>query len=88
LEKRWVLLFKNRAARDWPQAIAPIEGGHQALWRSWRPTTLKKDIGLIYCRSGDLKHGRAELLEAQKLDPEDSDIRQALRLLENANQGK
>jgi len=48
-------------------------------------TIKKKDIGLIYCRSGDLKAGRAELLEAQRLNAPDPEIEQALRFVENTN---
>jgi hypothetical protein len=40
---------------------------------------------LIYCRSGDLKNGQAELLEAKKLAPDDPDIAAALQVLERAN---
>ncbi|HEY9126728.1 MAG TPA: tetratricopeptide repeat protein, partial [Acidobacteriaceae bacterium] len=43
---------------------------------------LHKDLGLIYCHSGDFRNGKAELLEAQKLSPEDEDVRKALQLLE------
>jgi hypothetical protein len=42
---------------------------------------LHKDLGLIYCRSGDTKNGLAELLEAQKLTPADPDVAQAIRML-------
>jgi hypothetical protein len=43
---------------------------------------LHKDLGLIYCHSGDYKHGRVELLETQKLTPGDEDVQKALRLIE------
>jgi hypothetical protein len=33
----------------------------------------RRDLGLIYRRSEDLKNGLAELLEAQKLAPKDAD---------------
>ena len=46
---------------------------------------LHKDLGLIYCHSGDYKNGRVELLVAQKLSPGDEDVQKALRLLEPAN---
>jgi len=45
---------------------------------------LHKDLGLIYCHSGNFKNGRIELLEAQKLSPGDEDVAKALRLLELA----
>jgi len=75
-------------ARDWPQAIAQLKEGIKVCGDCGALPLLKKDIGLIYCRSGDLKAGRAELLEAQKLNAQDPEIEQALRFLENANRRK
>jgi len=43
---------------------------------------LHKDLGLIYCRSGELKNGQSELLIAQKLLPSDPDLTKALKILE------
>jgi hypothetical protein len=43
---------------------------------------LNKDLGLIYCHSGDYKNGRTELLEAQKMSPADEDIKKSLNLLQ------
>ena len=74
----------SAAAHDWPQAIAQLKEGIKLCGDCGALPLLKKDLGLIYCRSGDLKGGRAELLKAQKLNPQDSDIEQALRFLENA----
>jgi len=44
----------------------------------------RQDLGLTYCRSGDLKNGLAELLEAKKLSPQDPDIDQAIRFAQSA----
>ena len=75
-------------AHNWPQAIAQLKEGIKVCGDCGALPLLKKDIGLIYCRSGDLKAGRAELLEAQKLNTQDPEIEQALRFLENANRRK
>jgi tetratricopeptide (TPR) repeat protein len=75
----------SAAAHDWPQAIAQLKEGIKVCGDCDALPLLKKDIGLIYCRSGDLKAGRAELLEAQKLNTQDPEIEQALRFLENAD---
>jgi tetratricopeptide (TPR) repeat protein len=72
-------------AHNWPQAIAQLKEAIKVCRDSGALPLLKKDIGLIYCRSGDLTAGRAELLEAQKLNAQDPEIEQALRFLENAN---
>ena len=57
------------AAHDWPQAIAQLKEGLQVCGDCSALALLHKDLGLTYCRSGDLKNGLAELLEAKKLTP-------------------
>src|SRR6266404_3239361 len=73
----------SAAARDWPQAIAQLKEGIKVCGDCGALPLLKKDLGLIYCRSGDLKNGLAELLEAQKLAPNDADIEQAIRMIQS-----
>ncbi|HMH08788.1 MAG TPA: tetratricopeptide repeat protein, partial [Terriglobales bacterium] len=72
------------AAHDWPQAIAQLKEGLQVCGACSALALLHKDLGLTYCRSGDLKNGLTELLEAKKLTPQDPDIDQAIRFAENA----
>jgi len=69
-------------AHDWPKAIAQLKEGIQTCGSCSALPQLHKDLGLIYCHSGDFRNGKAELLEAQKLSPEDEDVRKALQLLE------
>lgn len=69
-------------AHDWPQAIAQLKEGIQICGSCSALPQLHKDLGLIYCHSGDYAKGRIELLEAQKLSPGDDDIKRALALLE------
>lgn len=76
----------SAAARDWPQAISQLKEGLQLCGNCSALALLHKDLGLIYCHSGDLKNGLAELLEAQKLIPKDPEIQQAIRLAQGANQ--
>src|SRR6267143_347992 len=73
----------SAAACDWPQAIAQLKEGLQLCGDCSALPLLRKDLGLIYCRSGDLKNGLAELLEAQKLAPNDADIEQAIRMIQS-----
>lgn len=70
-------------AHDWPQAIAQLKEGIALCKDCSALPLLHKDLGLIYCRSGELKNGRAELLVAQKLSPADPDVAQALRVLDS-----
>jgi Flp pilus assembly protein TadD len=72
------------AAHDWPQAIAQLKEGLQACGQCSALALLHKNLGLTYCRSGDLKNGLAELLEAKKLTPQDPDIEQAIRFVNSA----
>jgi len=74
----------SAAAHDFPQAISQLKEGLQICGECTAGPLLHKNLGLIYCRSGDLKNGRAQLLEARKLAPDDPDIEQALRILEVA----
>jgi len=71
------------AAHDWPQAIAQLKEGLQVCGNCTALALLHKDLGLTYCRSGDLKNGLAELLEAKKLTPQDPDINQAIRFAQS-----
>ncbi len=72
------------AAHDWPQAIAQLKEGLQVCGECSALALLHKNLGLTYCRSGDLKNGLAELLEAKKLTPQDPDIDQAIRFVNSA----
>jgi tetratricopeptide (TPR) repeat protein len=77
--------LSSAAAHDWPQAIAQLKEGLELCGQCSALPLLRKDLGLIYCRSGDLKNGYAELLEAQKLTPDDPDIAAALQVLQRTN---
>jgi tetratricopeptide (TPR) repeat protein len=70
-------------ARDWPQAISQLKDALKACGACTALPLLHKNLGLIYCRAGDLRNGRAELLAAQKLSPEDVDIESTLQLLKS-----
>jgi tetratricopeptide (TPR) repeat protein len=72
-------------AHDWPQAVAQLKEAIETCGKCSVLPQLHKDLGLIYCHSGDFKNGRIELLEAQKLSPGDEDVAKALRLLKPGN---
>ena len=73
-------------AHDWPQAISQLKEALSVCGSCNALPTLHKDLGLIYCRAGDYNNGRTELLEAQKLTPNDTDITQALKVLDSLQQ--
>jgi tetratricopeptide (TPR) repeat protein len=68
-------------AHDWPQAISQLKEALNACGECAAKSRLHKDLGLIYCRSGNFRDGQTELLAAQKLSPEDDEIKKALRLI-------
>ena len=68
-------------AQDWPQAISQLKEALTTCGECTAQSRLHKDLGLVYCRSGDFRNGRAELLAAQKLSPDDDEIRKSLQLL-------
>ena len=70
-------------AHDWPQAIAQLKEGIELCKNCSALPLLHKDLGLIYCRSGEMANGRAELLAAQKLAPSDPDVMRALQILDS-----
>ena len=74
--------LSSAAAHDWPQAVSQLQEGLKICGDCSASALLHKNLGLIYCRRGDLKSGRGELLEALKLTPKDPDIAAALHLLE------
>jgi len=57
--------LSSAAAHDWPEAIAQLKEALQLCGNCSARAQLHKDLGLIYCHSGDLKNGLVELLEAQ-----------------------
>ena len=69
-------------AHDWPQAVAQLKEAIETCGKCSALPQLHKDLGLIYCHSADFKNGKTELLEAQKLSPDDEDVKKALQLLE------
>jgi tetratricopeptide (TPR) repeat protein len=71
-------------AHDWPKAVAQLKEAIEACEKCTALPQLHKDLGLIYCHSGDFKNGKTELLEAQKLAPDDEDVKKALSLLAGA----
>jgi hypothetical protein len=74
--------------RDWRQAIAQLKEGFQLCKECSALPLLQKDLGLISSRSGDLKNGLAELLEAQELASQGADIEQAIRMIRSPREAR
>ena len=74
----------SAAAHDWPKAISQLKEGLQECGNCSALPLLHKDLGLIYCHSGDLKNGLAELQAARKLSPNDPDVQKAISMVESS----
>ena len=71
------------AAGDSAKAIAGLKEAIERCGECSVRPQLHKNLGLVYCRSGDLKDGKSELQQADKLLPGDADIARALQLLKS-----
>ena len=70
-------------AEDLPQAILQLKEGLVACGSCTALAQLHRDLGLIYCRSGDLTNGLGELMQAQKLAPDDNDLEKTIKMIQS-----
>ena len=75
-------------ARDWNQAVAQLEEAVQVCGNCRSKGDLHKNLGLIYCRSGNLEKGEQELRTAQVVKPDDPDITKSLAILHELKTSK
>jgi len=76
----------SASARDWPQAVAQLKEALEVCQDCRSRGDLRKNLGLIYCRSGDLNNGEEQLRLALKLKPNDADVLQALQVIDALQQ--
>ena len=76
----------SAAARDWVQAVAQLQEALEVCGDCTARPNLHKNLGLIYCRSGDLKSGKNQLRIASQYRPTDADIQRALKMIESLQQ--
>jgi tetratricopeptide (TPR) repeat protein len=76
------------SARDWNQAVAQLEEAVQVCGSCQSKGDLHKNLGLIYCRSGDLEKGERELRVAASLKPSDPDVKKSLEIIEALKESK
>ena len=72
----------SAASRDWPEAVARFKEAIQACANCSIRGALHRDLGLVYCRTGDLHNGARELRLARNIDPGDAEVRKSLSLIE------
>ena len=68
-------------ARNWPLAIEQSRQALQLCGNCAHSAQLHQNLGLIYCRKGDLKDGKSELELALKLKPNDAEAQEALKTI-------
>jgi tetratricopeptide (TPR) repeat protein len=69
------------AGQQWPGAIRLYRQALATCGECEAAAALHKNLGLAFCRSGDIPAGRAELEQARQLNPNDPDILKALEVL-------
>ena len=78
--------LSSASERDWPRAVAHLKEALEICGACSLQAQLRKDLGLTYARSGNLKDALTELKKAESLAPQDPDIRKALRVIRVAQE--
>ena len=65
-------------ARDWAEAVEDTKEALHLCGGCRIAAGLHRNLGLIYCRKGDLENGKRELEAALKLKPDDPEAQRAL----------
>jgi len=69
-------------AEELPQAMLQLKEGLKVCGACTALPQLHRDLGIVYCRSGDLANGLGELLEAEKLAPDDKDLQETIKIIQ------
>jgi tetratricopeptide (TPR) repeat protein len=77
------LALASAEGHDWEQAINHLREALEICDGCRSEADLHKNLGLIYCRSGDLKRGAEQLHIAQKMKPNDPDVEKALAVIKS-----
>jgi tetratricopeptide (TPR) repeat protein len=75
--------IESANAQNWPQAVEQMKEAIQLCGQCAQSAHLHRNLGLIYCRTGNTQEGEKELRAALELDPNDEDAKKALALLAN-----
>ena len=70
-------------ARNWTLAVAQLQEAIQDCGQCKQLPVLRRNLGLIYARKGDIEPAKRELHSALALNPQDADATNALRILES-----
>jgi hypothetical protein len=68
--------------------VSQLEEAVQVCGNCQSKGDLHKNLGLIYCRSGNLEKGERELRVADSLNPNDPDVKKSLQIIAELKGGK
>ncbi len=70
-------------AQNWPQALEQMKEALALCGQCGEAAHLHRNLGLMYCRTGNLKDGEKELQAALELNPNDIDAKKAIGVLQD-----
>src|ERR1700738_4106069 len=70
-------------AQNWPQALQQMQEAIALCGQCEEAAHLHRNLGLMYCRTGNLEDGEKELRAALALNPDDVDAKNAIGVLQN-----
>lgn len=70
-------------AQNWPQALQEMNEAIAVCGQCEEAAHLHRNLGLMYCRTGNLLEGEKELRAALQLDPNDAEAKKALAVVQN-----
>ena len=80
------LAIEAANAQNWPQAMEKMNEAIQLCGNCPQSAHLHKNLGLFYGRTGNVGEARKELQTALELEPNDSDVRNALAALDRTHE--
>jgi tetratricopeptide (TPR) repeat protein len=69
-------------AQNWPQALQDMKEAIALCGQCEDAAHLHRNLGLMYCRTGNLQDGEKELRMALALNPDDGDAKNAISVLQ------
>jgi len=70
-------------AQNWPQALAQMKEAIALCGQCGEAAHLHSNLGLMYCRTGNLIDGEMELRRALEFNPNDVEAKKAIATLQN-----
>jgi tetratricopeptide (TPR) repeat protein len=80
------LAIEAANSQDWSQAIQKMNEAIQLCGNCRQSAHLHKNLGLFYGRTGNINEAKRELRTALELEPNDSDVRNALAGLDRTHE--